>query len=51
MIEFLGRWLTAVWEILALSGPWLLVGFVLAGLLRIVLPGLGELGDLARTRR
>ena len=38
MIGFLGEWLYAVWEILALSGPWLLVGFALAGLIRIVLP-------------
>ncbi len=38
MIGFLGEWLYAVWEILALSGPWLLVGFVLAGVIRIALP-------------
>jgi len=38
MTDFLGAWLYAVWEILALSGPWLLVGFALAGLIRIVLP-------------
>ncbi|MEM7310516.1 MAG: SO_0444 family Cu/Zn efflux transporter [Planctomycetota bacterium] len=38
MTGFFGAWLYAVWEILALSGPWLLVGFVLAGFLRIALP-------------
>ena len=31
-------WAQAVWETLALTGPWLLGGFFLAGLLHVVLP-------------
>ncbi len=38
MTDFLEQWMYAVWEILALSGPWLLVGFLLAGLIHILLP-------------
>ncbi len=38
MMEFLGDWLFAIWEILALSAPWLLAGFVLAGLIHLLLP-------------
>lgn len=38
MMEFLRAWLLAIWEMLALSGPWLLLGFLLAGYIRAVLP-------------
>lgn len=38
MSDFVVRWLAAVWEILALSGPWLLVGFALAGVIKVLLP-------------
>ncbi len=37
-MEFLASWLLAIWEMLALSGPWLILGFLLAGYIRVVLP-------------
>jgi len=37
MIDFFHNWALAVWEILAESGPWLLFGFFIAGLLRLYL--------------
>ena len=36
--QFLGEWLSALWMVLAESGPFLLVGFVIAGILAIVIP-------------
>ncbi len=36
--QFLGEWLAALWMVLAESGPYLLVGFVIAGILAIVIP-------------
>lgn len=38
MTDALTSWALAVWEVLALSGPWLLLGFVLAGVIHVVLP-------------
>ena len=35
---FLGEWLTAIGVVLAQSGPYLLAGFVIAGLLKVLLP-------------
>ncbi|QDV06689.1 Modulator of FtsH protease HflK [Planctomycetes bacterium Poly30] len=36
--QFLADWLSALWMVLAESGPFLLVGFVIAGVLAIVIP-------------
>ena len=36
--QFLAEWLSALWMVLAESGPYLLVGFVIAGILAIVIP-------------
>ena len=36
--QFLAEWLAALWMVLAESGPYLLVGFVIAGILAIVIP-------------
>ncbi len=38
MSAFLADWLGAVWLILRESGPYLLVGFVLAGLIKVFIP-------------
>ena len=38
MIEFLTDWLVAIWVILVESGPYLLVGFFLAGLIKSLIP-------------
>ena len=38
MTAFLADWAAACWEVLALSGPWLLLGFGLAGLIKVLLP-------------
>lgn len=37
-MELVARWITEVWTILAMSGPYLLVGFLLAGLLKVLVP-------------
>ena len=37
-MTYVAEWAHAVWETLALSGPWLIGGFFLAGLLHVVLP-------------
>ena len=36
--QYLAEWLAALWMVLAESGPYLLVGFVIAGILAIVIP-------------
>ncbi|KAA3605087.1 MAG: hypothetical protein DWQ01_21060 [Planctomycetota bacterium] len=38
MTEFLGEWMWAIWTILVESGPYLLVGFSIAGLLKTLIP-------------
>ncbi|MEM9382662.1 MAG: SO_0444 family Cu/Zn efflux transporter [Planctomycetota bacterium] len=38
MESFVTEWLSALWMVLAESGPYLLVGFVLAGLLAVLVP-------------
>ncbi len=38
MIEFLIDWLRAIWVILVESGPYLLVGFVIAGFIKVLVP-------------
>ncbi|MDP7063122.1 MAG: SO_0444 family Cu/Zn efflux transporter [Planctomycetota bacterium] len=37
-MEFLLDWWLAIWGILAESGPWLMVGFLIAGILKIFIP-------------
>jgi len=37
-VEFLQSWWAAIWGILAESGPWLLGGFLIAGLLNTLIP-------------
>jgi uncharacterized protein len=37
-MEFLLEWWAAIWGILAESGPWLLLGFLIAGILKIFIP-------------
>jgi uncharacterized membrane protein YraQ (UPF0718 family) len=37
-MEFLGEWLRSIGLVLAQSGPYLLAGFVIAGLLKVLLP-------------
>jgi len=37
-MEFLFDWWDAIWGILAESGPWLLLGFFVAGLLKVFVP-------------
>ena len=36
--QFIADWLAALWMVLAESGPFLLVGFVIAGILAVVIP-------------
>jgi uncharacterized membrane protein YraQ (UPF0718 family) len=38
MLAFLQDWLLAIWGILAESGPWLLFGFFVAGVLKVWIP-------------
>lgn len=38
MGSFLADWLGAIWFVLASSGPYLLLGFVIAGLLKTLIP-------------
>ena len=38
MIEFFSEWAAAVWGVLADSGPWLLLGLAVAGMLKEFLP-------------
>ena len=38
MIDFLQNWATATWGIVAESGPFLLLGFVIAGFLKVLIP-------------
>lgn len=38
MNQFLYDWLLAIWQILAESGPYLLVGFFIAGLIKVLIP-------------
>ena len=38
MIAFLGEWAAAVWMILCESGPYLLLGFTLAGFMKVLVP-------------
>ncbi|MFH0946964.1 MAG: SO_0444 family Cu/Zn efflux transporter, partial [Planctomycetota bacterium] len=38
MSEFLLEWIGAIWGILVESGPYLLVGFLLAGLIKVLIP-------------
>ncbi|MFK5956484.1 MAG: permease, partial [Planctomycetota bacterium] len=38
MLDFLQSWWAAIWGILAESGPWLLGGFLIAGLLNTLIP-------------
>ena len=38
MTEFLAQWIQALWAILCQSGPYLLVGFFLAGLIKVCVP-------------
>lgn len=38
MIEFLLAWLDAIWFILVESGPYLLLGFLIAGFIKILIP-------------
>lgn len=38
MVSFLSDWLAAIWGILAESGPWLLIGFFVAGILKVWIP-------------
>jgi len=37
-VEFLQDWWLAIWGILAESGPWLMLGFLIAGFLKIFIP-------------
>lgn len=38
MSEHVLRWLEEVWQVLVLSGPYLLLGFTIAGLLKVLVP-------------
>lgn len=38
MIEFIGQWLVACWTILCESAPYLLLGFLIAGLIKALVP-------------
>jgi len=38
MMDFLHDWLLSIWNILAESGPWLLLGFLVAGILKVWIP-------------
>ena len=38
MISFLGEWAAAIWLVLCMSGPYLLLGFAIAGLIKAVVP-------------
>ena len=37
-LPFLLDWLSSIWQVLAESGPYLLVGFLLAGLIKVLIP-------------
>jgi len=38
VIDFIGEWLQAIWMILCESGPYLLVGLLLAGFIKVLIP-------------